>query len=105
MASCRLFKDALTEFVRSCESRYKEPKDLEMLHDFLLQWDGPEKAKEAVEILKADAEKKWKTKKVGDTKISNEWIESIMNNITNFAKVGDYAMQSNRLVLLGLPSN
>ena len=92
MASSRLYKDARTEFVRDCESRYYESKDIEMLRDFLSQRGSPEEAQEAAHSLKTDAGKKWGTKKVGDAEIPGEWIDSLMGNIGNFVAVGNYAM-------------
>jgi methyl-accepting chemotaxis protein len=93
MASSRLFKDARAEFVRECESRYTDSKDMEMLRDFLSSQGSPEEAQQAAHSLKADAGKKWGSKKVGDTEIPSEWIDKIMGNISNFVEVGNYAMQ------------
>lgn len=93
MSSFRLFKDAKAKFVQSCESRYTKSKDNETLRDFLSLWGSPEDAQKAVDSLKADASKKRDTKKVGNIEIPSKWIDSIMDNISNFVTIGNYAME------------
>lgn len=90
--SSRLYKEGRSQFVQQCEARYTDPKDLALLRDFLAQQGSPEEARQAAGALKADAGKKYGSKKIGDTEIPGAWIDQIMSNIGNFVAVGNYAM-------------
>jgi hypothetical protein len=69
--SSRLYKDALSQFKRETEAHYHDSnKKLELLKDFLAQQGSPEEAQAAAGSLRADAGKKWGSKKVGDAEIS-----------------------------------
>jgi hypothetical protein len=90
--SSRLYKEGRAQFIKACEERYSDSKDLEMLRDFLAQQSTPEEARMAAGNLKTDASKKWGSHKVGDTEIPAVWVDKIMANIGNFVAVGNYAM-------------
>jgi hypothetical protein len=90
--SSRLYKEGRAQFIKACEERYSDSKDLEMLRDFLAQQSTPEEARIAAGNLKTDASKKWGSHKVGDTEIPAVWVDKIMANIGNFVAVGNYAM-------------
>lgn len=92
--SSRLYKDALSQFKRETEAHYHDSsKKLDLLKDFLAQQGSPEEAQVAAGSLRADAGKKWGSKKVGDAEIPAAWIDKIMGNIGNFVEVGNYAMK------------
>lgn len=90
--SLRLYKEGRSQFVRDCEARYTESKDLAIFRDFLAQQGSPEEAREAAAALRDDTGKKYGSKKVGDAEIPGAWIDQIMSNIGNFVTVGNYAM-------------
>jgi hypothetical protein len=92
--SSRLYMQALEVFRKEAEDRYRgDAKDMEILREFLREKATPEESKKAAEDLRADAGKKYGSKKVGDTVIPDTWISNIMGNINNFVTVGNYAMK------------
>lgn len=93
MASSRIYLDALIQFQNEARSKYTDSKDQELLQEFLRERATPEETMQAAGSLKADAGKKYGSRKVGDTTIPETWISNIMGNINNFVEVGNYAMK------------
>ncbi|KAF2184991.1 hypothetical protein K469DRAFT_168171 [Zopfia rhizophila CBS 207.26] len=91
MAQSKLYHEALARFKKDAEAVYQDSKDRAILYDFLKEKGTPEDAKKAAEGLQIEAGSKYGSRKVGDTKIPQEWISNILDNIGNFIQLGDYA--------------
>ncbi|KAK3381218.1 ankyrin repeat-containing domain protein [Podospora didyma] len=88
-----LYDEALDIFKKSASNHYHDPKDQQSLADFLNQHASPQESQEAVMSLKADAGKKYGSRKVGDVTIPDTWIANILGNINNFVDAGNFAMK------------
>ncbi|KAK4159200.1 hypothetical protein QBC43DRAFT_362141 [Cladorrhinum sp. PSN259] len=86
----RLFDEALTRFQEEARHEYRDSKDLHTLKSFLSERVSPQDAKVAAEDLSKRASKKYSGNKV----IPQKWITTILDNISIFIQVGDYATTS-----------
>ncbi|KAK0658698.1 putative ankyrin [Cercophora samala] len=85
-----LYDEAFDRFKKSKQERYTDPKEVELLKEFLRENATPEETKIAAEELQAATGKKYGGKKLADVEIPESWITNIMENIDNFITAGDY---------------
>jgi len=89
-ATRNLYDEALARFRQDAADRHSNPKDAELLAEFLRERASPEETKKAAELLQGDAGKKYGARKMGDVEIPESWIANIMSNIENFVAAGDF---------------
>ncbi|KAK0701422.1 ankyrin repeat-containing domain protein [Apiosordaria backusii] len=91
LAHSSLYDEAFDRFKKSKQERYTEPKEVELLKEFLRENAAPEDARDAAQELQAATGKKYGSKKLSaDVEIPESWITNIMENIDNFITAGDY---------------
>ncbi|KAK4173988.1 ankyrin repeat-containing domain protein [Triangularia setosa] len=86
-----LYDEAFDRFKKSKQERYTDPKEVELLKEFVRENATPEETKIAAQELQAATGKKYGSKKLSaDVEIPESWITNIMENIDNFITAGDY---------------
>ena len=94
MSSSALYQDALVGFKNYAQLKYTEPKDRELLDQFLSEQGTPEDSQAAARKLGQESSRKYDTRHIsGNTRISQVWIQNILSNISNFVSAGNYVME------------
>lgn len=93
-----LYKQALREFRKATEDRYRDEKERVLLDEFLRQRAEPGDARQAAESLANDASKKYSAKgfKIAGNEVAvipQSWINNILGNINNFVEAGNTLME------------
>ncbi|KAK0616712.1 hypothetical protein B0T14DRAFT_604938 [Immersiella caudata] len=86
----RLFDEALARFRGEAQAVYRDSKEQSALKAFLAERTEPKHAMEAAEDVRTMANKNF----LGNKVIPEKWITTIMDNISIFIQVGDYATTS-----------